>query len=175
MAQKLALVWKAQQPSGANSDYHLISMHLKWKDWTRFWRKEQLQNYPNGQVMAIFQRSPKTRIFLKVERGDQEKLFKNRQKSSLRLKGQKALWRKWHYPLISMRLKCKNCRRFWGKKAAPKVPELPSYGNFCKVAQTPHFLKKCKGGAKRNFSKITQKVALVSKAQKHSGANGIIL
>ena len=30
---------------------------------------------------------------------------------------------KWHYPLISMHLKGKDWRRFWGKKAAPKVPE----------------------------------------------------
>ena len=158
MAQKLALVWKAQQHSGANSNYPLISMHLKWKDWRRFWRKQRLQNYPNGQVMAIFERSPKTRIFWKVERGDEDKLFKNRQKSSPRLKGQKALW---HYPLISMRLKCKDCRRVWSKKAAPKVPELPPYGNFGKVTQNTYFLKKWKGGTKRNFSKIAQKLALV--------------
>ena len=61
------------------------------------------------------------------------------------------------------------------KTAAPKVPEQPSYGNFGKVTQNPHFLKKYKGGTKGNFSKIAQKVALVWKAQKHSGANGIIL
>ena len=59
--------------------------------------------------------------------------------------------------------------------AAPKVPEWPSYGNFGKVTQNPHFLKKCKGGTKKNFSKIAQKVALPSKTQQHSGANGIIL
>ena len=58
---------------------------------------------------------------------------------------------------------------------APKVPEWPSYGNFRKVTQNPHFLKKCKGGTKGNFSKIAQKVNLVWKAQKHSGANGILL
>ena len=40
---------------------------------------------------------------------------------------------------------------------APKVPEWPSYGNFCKVTQNPHFLKKSKGGTKGNFSKIAQK------------------
>ena len=74
-----------------------------------------------------------------------------------------------------MHLKDKDWRRFWGKKAAPKVPEWPSYGNFCKVTQNPHFLKKCKGGTKGNFSKIAQKRALVWKAQKHSSANGIIL
>ena len=44
--------------------------------------------------------------------------------------------------------------------AAPKVPEWPSYGNFRKVTQDPHFLKKCKGGTKGNFSKIAQKAAL---------------
>ena len=61
------------------------------------------------------------------------------------------------------------------QKAVPKGPEWPSYGNLGKVTQNPHFLKKCKGGTKGNFSKIAQKVALVWKAQKHSGANGIIL
>ena len=74
-----------------------------------------------------------------------------------------------------MHFKGKDWRRFWGKKAAPKVPEWPSYGNFCKVTQNPHFLKKCKGGTKGNFSKIAQKDALAEKAQKHTGANGIIL
>ena len=59
--------------------------------------------------------------------------------------------------------------------AATKVQEWPSYGNFRKVTQNPHFLKKCKGGTKGNFSKIAQKDALAEKAQKHCGANGIIL
>ena len=45
-------------------------------------------------------------------------------------------------------------------KAAPKRPEWPSYGNFRNVTQDPHFLKKQKGGAKGNFSKIAQKEAL---------------
>ena len=61
------------------------------------------------------------------------------------------------------------------QKAAQRVPELPSYGNFRMVTKNPHFLKKFKGGTKGNFSKIAQKVALVWKAQKHSGANNIIL
>ena len=45
--------------------------------------------------------------------------------------------------------------------AAPKVPEWLSYGNSRKVTQNPHFLKKCKGRTKGNFSKIAQKVAFV--------------
>ena len=61
------------------------------------------------------------------------------------------------------------------QKAVPKVPEWASYCNFRNVTQDLHFLKKCKGGTKENFSKIAQKVALVWKAQKHSGTNNIIL
>ena len=49
------------------------------------------------------------------------------------------------------------------QKAAPKVPERRSYGNFCKVTQKLHFLKNCKGGTKVSFSKIAKKVALASK------------
>ena len=74
-----------------------------------------------------------------------------------------------------MRFKGKDWRRFWGKKAAAKVPEWPSYGNFCKVTQNPHFVKKSKGETKRNFKKIAQKVPLASKGQEHSGENVIIL
>ena len=136
--------------------------------------------------MAILATSPKTRIFKKkseggtkwpsdgnflqghpktafsknVQRGHQEKFFKNRPKSSPRLKGLKALWRKWHYSPFSMHLKCKDWKRFWRKKRLQKVPQWPSYCNFCKVTQNPHFLKKCKRGTKGNFSKIAQKVAL---------------
>ena len=59
--------------------------------------------------------------------------------------------------------------------AAQKLPEWPSYNNFRKVTQNPHLQKKCKRGTKGNFSNIAQKVALVWKNQKHTGANGIIL
>ena len=66
-------------------------------------------------------------------------------------------------------------KKILAQKAAPKLPEWPGYGNFCKVTQDPHFLKKYKGATKENFSKIAQKVALVWKTQKHSRANNIIL
>ena len=74
----------------------------------------------------FLQGHPKPALSKNVQRGDQEKFFKNCPKSSPRLKGLNALWRKWHYPLISIHLKGKDWRRFWGKKAAPKVPERPS-------------------------------------------------
>ena len=61
------------------------------------------------------------------------------------------------------------------QKAVPKLPEWASYGIFRKVTQKPHFLKKCKGGTKGNFSKIAKKVAIDWKAKKYSGANNIIV
>ena len=48
-------------------------------------------------------------------------------------------------------------KKILAQKAAPKLPEWPSYGNFRNVTQDLHFLKKCKGGTKGNFSKIAQK------------------
>ena len=99
-------------------NYTLIKMLLKCKNWRRFWRKKH-QKFANGQVIGIFARSPKTRIFWKSAKGgggDQGKFLKNRPKGGPRWKGPKALWRKWHYPLISMHLKCKNWKRFWRKQ-----------------------------------------------------------
>ena len=74
-----------------------------------------------------------------------------------------------------MHLKCKELQKILAQKADPKVPEWLSYGNYRKVTQKPHFLKKCKGETKEYFSKIAQKVAFPSKTQQHSGPNGIIL
>ena len=55
--------------------YPLISMHLNCKDWRRFWRKQRLQECPNGQVIAIFERSPNSRIFLKGGKGGPREIF----------------------------------------------------------------------------------------------------
>ena len=52
----------------------------------------------NGNFL---QGHPKPEFSEKVQRGEQGKFFKNRPKSSLRLKGPKALWRKWHYPIMA--------------------------------------------------------------------------
>ena len=105
--------------------YPLTSMHVNCKDWKTLQRKQRLQKGPNGEVMAIFGRSPKPAFSEKVQRGDQEKFFKNRLKRSLRLKGPKALWRKWHYPLISMHLKCKDWSRIRRRKRLQKCPNGP--------------------------------------------------
>ena len=150
-------------------------MHLKCKDWRRFRRKQRLQRWPNGQVMAIFGRSPNTRIFWKKAKGRPRETFKKSPKKYPSLQRAKSTLAKMSlssnlYPLILQRLE-----KILAHKAALRLPEWPSYGNFCKVTLNPHFLKKCKGGSKKNVSKFDQEVALVWMAQKHTGANGIIL
>ena len=117
-----------------------------------------------AKLWQILRSHSKPAFSEKVQRGDQGNFFKNRQKSSPRLQGLKAIWHKWHYLPISMHLKCKDWKRFWLKKWLQRVPEWPSYSNFRKVTQNPNFLKKCKGGTKETFSKIAKKVALVCKA-----------
>ena len=66
--------------------------------------------------------------------------------------------------LSFVRYESANTGKLLAQTAAPKGPEWPSYSKFFEVIQNPHFLKKCKGGTKGNFSKIAQKVALVWKA-----------
>ena len=107
--------------------YPQISMILKCKDWTRFWRRRGLQKCPNGRVISIFARSPYPAFPEKVQRGDQRKFFKNRPKSRPRLKRLKALWRKWHYPPISMHLECKDWRISRCKQRLQTVPKWPSH------------------------------------------------
>ena len=83
-----------------------------------------------AKLWQFLQGHPKPAFSEKVQRGDEEKFFKDRSKNSPHLKKPTALWPKWHYPLISMQLKCKDWRNLWRKQKAPEVPERPCYGNF---------------------------------------------
>ena len=56
-------------------NYTLVEIRLKCKDWKIFLRKQRLQKCPNGQVMAIIARSPKTRIFWKSANGGPREIF----------------------------------------------------------------------------------------------------
>ena len=56
------------------------------------------------KLWQFSERHPRPAFSEKVQRGDQGKFYKNGTKSGPPLKGLKALWRKWHYPPISMHL-----------------------------------------------------------------------
>ena len=72
------------------------------------------------------------------------------------MKGPKALWKMALFSNL-YGLKVQGLAKIWGQKAAPKVHEWSSYGNFGKVTQNPHFLKKCKGGKKEIYQKSPKK------------------
>ena len=76
-----------------------------------------------AKLLQFLQGYTKPAFSEKVQRRDQGKFFKNRPKNSHRLKGLKALWRKWHCPPISMLFKLQRLERILVQKAAPKVPE----------------------------------------------------
>ena len=152
--------------------YRLISTHLKCKDWKRFWRKKRLrkvsecrsycnfckvkqwvQRCPNGQVMAIFERSSKTRMFGKKAKGRPRETFKKSPKKYPSLQRAKSTLARMSlscnlYPLIVQRIE-----KILAEKAAPKVLEWPSDGNFGKITQNQHFLKKERRGDQRIFFK----------------------
>ena len=150
-------------------------MHLNCKDWKTLWRKQRLQKCPNGQVTTIFARSPKSRIFWKSAKGGPKEILKYRPKRCPRLKGPKALWRKWHYPLICMHLKCKDCRRFSHKQRLKKGPNSEVMTIFWEGHPKPAFSEKAQRGDQEKFFKNRPKNTLASKGQQHSAANVIIL
>ena len=128
--------------------YPIISMNLNCKNWRSFWRKQRLQKCPNGQVMAIFARSPKTRIFWKSAKGEPRELVQISPKSSPRLKDPKALWCQWHYPLITMHLNCKDWTRLWRKRRLRKCPNGQVMAIFATSPKTRIFLKSANGQAR---------------------------
>ena len=113
---------------------------LEWPSYGNFW-----------------QGHPKPAFSENVQRADQGKFFKNRPKSSFCMKGPKALWRKWHYPLSSTHLKCKDWRTFWFKQRLQKFPNGQVMGIFARSFKTRIFWKSAKGGPKEIFQKSPKK------------------
>ena len=95
IAQKVALVLKGPKALWRKLNYTLIKMHLKCKDWRIFWPNSGPKSVRMGKLWQLSEGHPKQAFSGKVQRGDQGKFFKNRLKSSLRLRFSKfSLWRK---------------------------------------------------------------------------------
>ena len=90
--------------------------------------------------------------------GNFRMVTKNRPETSPRLNGLRALWRKWHYPPISMHLKCTDWRRFWYKHRLQTVPEWPS--QFRQGHPKPAFCEKVQREDEEKFFKDRPKTAL---------------
>ena len=106
----------------------------------------------------FLQGHPKPAFCKNVQRGDQGKFFKNRPKRCPRLKGPNALWRKWHYPLISMHLNGKDWKTLWRKKRLQKCPNGQVLAIFARSPKSRIFLKSAKGGPKEIFQKSPKKM-----------------
>ena len=130
---------KSQQHSGANCIILYIVSIYNAKTEEHFGAKSSSKTARMGKLWQFSQGFPKAAFSKKVQRGDQEKFFKNRPKSSPRLKGPKALWRKWHYPLISMHLNCKDWRRFSRKQQLQKCPNGQVIAIFARSPKTRIF------------------------------------
>ena len=114
-----------------------------------------------GGPIQIYENSPKKdALALKAQKHSRPNHIKNRLESSLRLKFSKALWRKQHYPLISMHLKCKDWTRFGCIHRLQKCPNGQVIIIFARSLKTRTLVKKCKRGTDTNFSKLAQKDAL---------------
>ena len=110
-----------------------------------------------AKLWQFMQGHPKPAFSEKVQKGDQGKFFKNRPKRCPRLKGPKALWRKWDYPLNSMRLKCKDWRRFRRKQRFQKCPNGQVMAIYARSPKTRIFCKSAKGGPMEMFQESPKK------------------
>ena len=104
IAQKVAHVWKAQKNPGANNIILYLVCAWSAKTAKDFGAKSGCKSARMAKLWQFLQGHPKAPFSKKVERGDQRKFFKNRPKSGSPFKNPKALRRKWHYPVNSMRL-----------------------------------------------------------------------
>ena len=109
------------------------------------------------KLWQFSQRHPRPAFSEKVQRGDQRKFFKNRPKSSPRLKGLRALWRKKNHLVFSIHLKCKDCKRFWRKKLTQKCPNGYVMAILARSPKTPILCKSAKGGPRKIFRKSPKK------------------
>ena len=111
-----------------------------------------------ARLFQILQGYPKPAFSKKVQRGDQEKFFKNRPNSSPLLKSPKKLWSRWHYPLICMHFKCKDWTRFGRKHWLQKCPNGQVITIFARSLKTHILLKSKKGGPIEIFQKSPKKM-----------------
>ena len=157
IAQKRALAWKAQQYSGENGVILYLACTYSAKTGENLGAKSSYKSSRIAKFWQFSQSHPKPAFSETVQRGDQEKLFKNRPKTSPGLKGQKARWRRKHYPLISILLECKHMKKFWHKEWLQKGPNSQVRAIFARSTKTRIFLKSANGEARETFQKSPKK------------------
>ena len=123
----------------------------------KIWAKKAAPKKPEWQSYRNFRKVTQNPHFLKKYKGGTKGNFsKIAQKEAFVWKAQKhsganSIIRK----LVS--LKVQRLETILAQKAAPKVPDLPSYGNFRQITQTRIFWKSAKGGPREIFQKPPKK------------------
>ena len=102
--QKSSPRLKGPKANRANNIILYLVCTCSAKDGKDFGAKSGFKSARMAKLWQFSQGHPKAPFCEKVQRGDQGKFFKNHPKSGPPFKKPTALWRKWHYPLISMHL-----------------------------------------------------------------------
>ena len=120
--QKRCPRWKGPKAHCANSIILFLVCAKSAKTGEDLGASSGSKRTRKAKLWQFWEGHPKPPFSENVQRGDQEKFFKNRPKSSLRFKRPTALSRKCHYPLNCIHVKCKNWTRVWHKKELQNVP-----------------------------------------------------
>ena len=112
---------------------------------------------PMAKLWQFLEGHPKPAFFRKRGKGGPREIFQKSPKSSPRLKGKKALWRKLNYTLIKMHLKCKDWRIFWRKQRLQKCPNGQVMAIIASSHKSRIFWKRAKGGPREIFQKSPKK------------------
>ena len=165
ITQKVALVWKAQKHSATNNIILYLVCTWSARTGEDLGANSGSKSARIARLWQFFQGHPKPAFSKEVQRGDQRKFFKNRPKRSPRWKGPKALLRKWHYPVKSMHIKCKDWRRFRRKQRLQKCPNGQVMAVLARSPK-PAFSEKVQRGDQRKFFKSRPKSSHRLKGQK---------
>ena len=127
---------RARKTPRRKSHYLLISMHLKCKHRTTFRCKRRLQKRTQSRVTANLAKVLESAFFWDLAWGGPRE---NRPKSRTTIRARNTPWRKSHYPLISMRLRCKHRTTFWYKRRLQKRTQSRVTANLAKVLESAIF------------------------------------
>ena len=91
------------------------------------------------KLWHLSQGYPKQAFSENVKGGTKTNFSKKALKTSPRLKGLTALWRKLHYTLISLQLKLKDWRKFWRKRRIQNCLNGQVMAHFARLPKTRIF------------------------------------
>ena len=149
-AQKSRPTIRALTTPWRKSHHRLIRMPLKCNHRGTCCCKLRLHKCLWRRVMTNFPRRPKSAIFWDFAKGGPRE---NAQKSRPTIRASKTPWRKLHYRLVSMHLKCNHIETFWCKLRLHKCPWSRVMTNLPRRPKSAIFWDFAKGRPRENAQK----------------------